>query len=158
MRILHDDNARLVVAHRPGPVAWLCTAMGAALLALAATGAGSEALSDRLIPGSAGLGLLVLAWACFPATRTVFSRAEGLAVHEEHRLLHRRLKAVPLDRIRGAQVEASWSDAARLTRLTLRTADGPLPLERSYGNDDRRALETAINEWLTRPFTLQPAE
>lgn len=152
MRILHDSDERLVVAGRPGPAAWLTAGMGLVLAVVALTGNGAEERWERLVPGGLGLGLLGLAWMAFPWTCTVFARSEGLAVHEERRLLRRNLTAVPLEEIEGAQVESVWSDGSRQTRLTLRTADGPLPLERSYGSGDRRVVETAINEWLTRPI------
>ncbi len=39
----------------------------------------------------------------------------------------------------------------RLTRLALDTEDGVAALEYGYGSADRTALESAVNEWLTRP-------
>ncbi|MHA3977991.1 hypothetical protein ACW9UR_09935 [Halovulum sp. GXIMD14794] len=151
MRVLHDSDERLVVAGRPGPAAWMTAGMGMILAVVALTGNGADERWERLVPGLLGLGLLGLAWMAFPWTRTVFARAEGVAVHEERRLLHRRLTAIPLHAVEGAQVEAEWNEGSRQTRLTLLTADGSLPLERSYGSGDRRAVETAINDWLTRP-------
>ncbi|MBD3624657.1 MAG: hypothetical protein HUJ24_04615 [Rhodobacteraceae bacterium] len=153
---MHDENARLVVANSPGPLAWVLAGMGLVMVAVAATSAEAMTAWDRLVPGAVGLALMLLAWACFPATRTVFSRPDGVAVHEERRLLHKRLKAVPLDSVQGARVEAQWSDSARLTRLTLATTNGPVPLEHSFGAGDRRAVGTAIDEWLTRPTGARP--
>lgn len=151
MKVLHDDYARLVVANGSGPLAWVLAGMGLAMMAVAATGADAATAWDRVIPGLAGLTILVVIWWYFPATRTMFSRPDGIAAHGERRLLHTRLRAVPLDSVQGARVEAQWTDSARLTRLTLATADGPLPLEHSFGTGDRRTAESAINEWLTRP-------
>ena len=61
-------------------------------------------------------------------------------------------RRIDLAAITRAAVEAQWSDdGARLTRLVLDTDQGRVPLEYGYGPTDRRALEDAVNEWLTRP-------
>jgi len=81
MKVVHDENARLVVANSPGPLAWVLAGMGLVMGAVAATGADAVTTWDRLVPGTVGLALMLLAWACFPATLTVFSRPDGIAVH-----------------------------------------------------------------------------
>ncbi|HUS53000.1 MAG TPA: hypothetical protein VMY41_03220 [Thermohalobaculum sp.] len=75
----------------------------------------------------------------------------------EHRSLRpvgSRSKFVDLGKITGARIEENLTDeGARLTRLVLDTEDGGAALEYGFGGGDRSELETAVNEWLTRPVS-----
>lgn len=148
MKIIENTDARLVLSHRPLLMRALMMGMGAAT-ALAGF---SDSGGGATIAGVLGLGLVVLGWWAFPTTLTVFDRTAALVVQQERRLSGRRQVTRALADITGAQVEAVRSDSGgRTSRLVLHTIDGPWPLERSSGTADRRAAETAVNEWLTRP-------
>lgn len=151
MKITENTDRRLVIEHRPWALAGLVWAMGLAALCAGLTGADMDGWAERLLVLALGAGTCFAAWYWFAFLRITFDRDRGEVEHRSLRPFGTRSKYLRLDRIRGARVEANWSDGARLTRLALDTEDGRAQLEYGYGPADRRALETAVNEWLTRP-------
>jgi len=152
MRIVENTDRRLVIEHRPwflGGMLWL---MGLAALYSGVAGAGMDGWPERLLVLALGIGTTLAAWYWFAFLRITFDRDRGQVEHFARRPFGSRWKYLDLDRIRRAQVEADWSDSGtRLTRLSLATEDGMAALEYGYGSGDRRQLEDAVNEWLTRP-------
>lgn len=152
MKIVANTDRRLVIEHRPWFLAGMTYAMGLAALYGAITGKQINSLAEHVLVAALGVGVTFAAWYFFAFLRITFDRDRGEFEHLSRRPLGSRSWTVPLNRIRGARVEANWSDdGARLTRLVLETDDGRKPLEYGYGPSDRRALEGQVNEWLTRP-------
>lgn len=151
MKIVENTDRRLVIEHRPWVMAGLIWAMGLAALYGAVTGKQIGSLAEHLLVAALGVGVSFAAWYWFAFLRITFDRDAGRVEHRALRPFGSRSKFLDLDRVRGAKVEAQWSENARLTRLVLDTEDGVAALEYGYGSGDRSALETAVNEWLTRP-------
>ena len=97
-----------------------------------------------------GVGVTFAAWYWFAFLRITFDRDTGQVEHRSLRPFGSRSKFIDLAKVNGARIEAQWSDGVRLTRLALDTEDGVAALEYGYSSTDR-AVESAINEWLTRP-------
>ena len=154
MRIVENTQTRLVLAKSPWVMALLVAVMGVVPGWAAIFWDPADGAWQRWATGAVAIGVLWLAWWAFPFTRTVFDRPGDLVVHEERRLTGARVMPVALSDIRGAQVRSHRDETGgRSTRLVLLTAAGELPLEKGFGQGDRRALESAINDWLTRPPT-----
>lgn len=152
MKIVENTDRRLVIEHRPWILAGLIWAMGLAALYGAITGKQISSLGEHLLVAALGIGVTWAAWYWFAFLRITFDRDAGQVEHRSLRPIGSRSKFLDLVRVRGARIEASWTDeGARLTRLVLDTEDGIAALEYGYGSGDRAALETAVNEWLTRP-------
>jgi len=152
MKIVENTGRRLVIEHRPWVLAGLIWAMGLAALYGAVTGKQIGSLGEHVLVAALGVGVTFAAWYWFAFLRITFDRDTGQIEHRSLRPLGSRSKFVDLAKVRGARIEANWSDeGARLTRLVLDTEDGPAALEYGFGCTDRTALETAVNEWLTRP-------
>ena len=151
MKIVENTDRRLVIVHRPWVVAGLIWAMGLAALYGAVTGKQIGSLAEHLLVAALGVGVTFAAWYWFAFLRITFDRDTGQVEHRSLRPFGSRSKFVNLTKVRGARIEANWSEGTRLTRLVLDTEDGRAELEYGYGSGDRRALETAVNEWLTRP-------
>lgn len=151
MKIVENTDRRLVIRHRPWLLAGATWAMGLAALYGAATGKQIGSLAEHLLVAALGIGVTWAAWYWFAFLRITFDRDSGRVEHRSLRPLGSRSKFLDLSGVRGARIEAQWSDGARLTRLVLDTEDGVAALEYGYGSGDRAALETAVNEWLTRP-------
>lgn len=152
MKIIENTEDRLVIEHKPWFLAGITCVMGAVALFAAITVRGIGSVAEHFLVAALGVGALWVAWYFFAFLRITFDRARGHVRHRSIRPMGSRSKHIDLGRVMGARVEANWNgDGARLTRLTLETVDGPIPLEYGYGAADRRELETAINEWLTRP-------
>jgi hypothetical protein len=152
MKIIENTGRRLVIVHRPwvsGGFLWL---MGLLALYSGVTGVDMDGLAERLLVLALGIGVTFAAWRWFAFLRITFDRDTGQVEHRSIRPFGSHSKFLDLARVRCAQVEANWNgDGARLTRLALDTEDGRAQLEYGYGSGDRRALEDAVNEWLTRP-------
>ncbi|MHA1537668.1 MAG: hypothetical protein ACTSUD_08940 [Alphaproteobacteria bacterium] len=151
MKIVENTDRRLVIVHRPWVMAGLIWTMGLAALYGAITGKQIHSLAEHVLVAALGLGVTFAAWYWFAFLRITFDRDTGQVEHRALRPFGTRRKFLDLDRVRGARIEANWSENARLTRLALDTEDGVAALEYGFGSGDRAALETAINEWLTRP-------
>jgi len=143
MKITANTDRRLVIEHRP----WVLAALYAGI-----TGENMDGWGERLLVLALGAGTCFAAWYWFAFLRITFDRDRGEVEHRAIRPFGSRSKYLRLDRVKGARVEASRSDeGAHLTRLALDTEDGRAQLEYGYGPANRRALETEVNEWLTRP-------
>ena len=152
MKITENTDRRLVIEHRPWILAGFCWLMGLLALYSGVTGVDMDGWVEQLLVLALGIGMTCVAWYFFAFVRITFDRDRGEMEHRALRVIGSRSKFLKLDRVKGAQVEANWdSDGGRLTRLALDTEDGRAQLEYGYGPGDRRALETAVNEWLTRP-------
>lgn len=152
MKIVENTDRRLVIEHRPWFIAGMIWAMGLAALYAAVTGNGMDSLAEHLLVAALGVGVTSVAWYWFAFLRITFDRDTGQVEHRSLRPIGSRSKFLDLAKVNGARIEASWSDeGARLTRLVLDTEDGVAALEYGYGGGGRTALETAVNEWLTRP-------
>jgi len=152
MTIVENTDRRLVIEHKPWLLAGFVWFMGLLALYSGITGADMDGLVERLVVLGLGVGTCVVAWYYFAFVRITFDRDRGEVEHRALRVTGPHCKYLRLDRVLGAQVEAHWdSDGARMTRLALDTEDGRAQLEYGYGPGDRRALEAAVNEWLTRP-------
>ncbi len=151
MKIVENTDRRLVIVHRPWVMAGLIWAMGLAALYGAVTGKQIHSTAEHVLVAALGIGVTFAAWYWFAFLRITFDRDQGQVEHRALRPFGSRSKFLDLAGVRGAQIEAQWSENARLTRLVLDTEDGMAALEYGYGSGDRTALETAVNEWLTRP-------
>ena len=152
MKIVENTFRRLVIEHRPWAMAGIVWALGLAALFGAITGKQIGSLAEHLLVAALGIGVTFAAWYWFAFLRITFDRDAGQVEHRALRPFGSRSKFVELAKVRGARIEANWnSDGARLTRLVLDTEDGAAALEYGFGGTDRTALETAVNEWLTRP-------
>ena len=151
MKIVENTDRRLVIVHRPWIMAGLIWAMGLAALYGAVTGKQINSTAEHVLVAALGIGVSFAAWYWFAFLRITFDRDTGQVEHRSLRPFGSRSKFLDLDRVRGAKIEAQWSENARLTRLALDTEDGVAALEYGYGSGDRATLETAVNEWLTRP-------
>lgn len=152
MKIIENSDRRLVIEHRPWAMAGFIWVMGLVALYSGVTGVDMDSLAERLLVLALGAGAIFVAWYFFAFLRITFDRDRGTVEHCSLRPFGSRSKVLDLARVKGARVEANWnSDGARLTRLALDTEDGRAQLEYGYGSGDRRALEDAVNEWLTRP-------
>ena len=151
MKIVENTDQRLVIEHRPWVLAGLVWAMGLAALYGAVTGKQIDGLAEHILVAALGVGVTFAAWYWFAFLRITFDRDTGQVEHRSLRPFGSRSKFVDLAKVEGARIEANWSEGARLTRLVLDTEDGAAALEYGYGSGDRTALETAVNEWLTRP-------
>jgi hypothetical protein len=152
MKIVENTDRRLVIEHRPWVLAAIVWLMGLAALYGAIAGTKMDSLAERLLVLGLGVGACALAWYCFAFLRITFDREKGEVERRSIRPFGSRSKFLRLDRVKGARIEWSRSDeGARLTRLALDTEDGRAQLEYGYGPGDRRALEVAVNEWLSRP-------
>ena len=145
-------DRRLVIEHRPWLLAVATYTMGLAALYGAVTGKQINSTAEHLLVTALGIGVTLAAWYYFAFLRITFDRDAGQVEHRSLRPIGSRSWFVDLARVRDVRIEATWSDqGSRMTRLVLETADGRKPLEYGYGPGDRSALETAVNEWLTRP-------
>ena len=153
MRITENTDRRLVIEHRPWALAGIVWLMGLAALYSGVTGADMDGWAERAVVLAMGCGTTFAAWYWFAFLRITFDRDSGKVEHRTIRPFGSRSKFLDLAKVRGAQVEAQWSDNARLTRLALETEDGRAQLEYGYGSGDRRGLEDAVNEWLSRPVS-----
>jgi hypothetical protein len=152
MKITANTDRRLVIEHRPWGLAAIVWLLGLVALYSGITGADMDGWAERLLVLALGVGTTFAAWYWFAFLRITFDRDRGEIEHRSIRPFGSRSKYLRLDRVKAARVEASRSDGgARLTRLALDTEDGRAQLEYGYGPADRRALEAAVNEWLTRP-------
>jgi len=152
VKITENTDRRLVIEHRPWVMAGFIWVMGLVALYSGVTGVDMDSLAERLLVLALGVGATFAAWYWFAFLRITFDRDKGTVEHHSLRPFGSRSKFLDLARVKGARVEANWnSDGARLTRLALDTEDGRAQLEYGYSSGDRRALEDAINEWLTRP-------
>ena len=151
MKIVENTDRRLVIVHRPWLIAGFVWAMGLAALYGAITGKQIGSLAEHVLVAALGIGVTFTAWKWFSFLRITFDRDTGQVEHRSIRPIGSRSKFIDLDRVRGARIEAEWSDHARLTRLVLDTEDGKAALEYGFSGGDRRAVETAVNDWLTRP-------
>ena len=151
MKIVENTDRRLVIEHRPWVLAGIIWALGLAALYGAITGKQINSLAEHVLVAALGVGVTWAAWYWFAFLRITFDRDTGQVEHRSLRPIGSRSKFLDLARITGARIEANWSDGARLTRLVLDTEDGIAALEYGYGSGDRAMLETAVNEWLTRP-------
>jgi len=153
MKITVNTDRRLVIEHRPWALAAILWLMGLVALYSGITGADMDGWAERLLVLALGIGTCFAAWYWFAALRITFDRQRGEVEHRAIRPFGSRSKYLRLDRVKGVQVEANWNSdgGSRLTRLALDTDDGRAQLEYGYGPADRRALEAAVNEWLTRP-------
>jgi len=151
VKITENTDRRLVIEDRPWGLAGIVWVLGLVTLYSGVTGVDMDGWAERLVVLALGIGVLAAAWYFFAFLRITFDRDRGEVEHVSLRPFGTRCKYLRLDRVQGAVVEANWSDGARLTRLALDTEDGRAQLEYGYGSADRRALETAVNEWLTRP-------
>ena len=153
MQITQNTDRRLVIEHRPwllGGAVWLT---GLTTLYFGLAGGGSEGPVARSVAVAVGGAMVFAAWYWFAFLRITFDRARGEVEHVSRRPFGTRAKYLQLARVRGACIEANWdSEGVRLTRLALDTEDGRAQLEYGYSGGDRRALEQAVNEWLTRPI------
>jgi len=149
VKITENTDSHLVIVHRPWFLAGCMWAMGLAALTATVTHEGGPA--QQVLVAALGIGICFAAWYWFAFLRITFDREMGHVEHISYRPFGTRWKYLSLDRVKGAVIEASWSDGARLTRLALDTSDGRAQLEYGYGSTDRTALERAVNEWLTRP-------
>ncbi len=151
MFVSENTDTRLVLRHRPWQVAALVWLIGFACQWAWLTDPDLGPVARWLVL-VLGFGSVGAAWWYFPFTETVFDRRGRTVTHTERRLLSTVYTPIPLNDIEHAQVDAIRSDdGSRLTRLTLVIGGRRHPLEYGYGPADRRAVETAINEWLTRP-------
>jgi hypothetical protein len=152
MKIIENTDRRLVIEHRPWVLAGIIWAMGLAALYGAITGKQINSLAEHVLVAALGVGVTWAAWYWFAFLRITFDRDTGQVEHRSLRPIGSRSKFLDLARITGARIEANWSDGGvRLARLVLDTEDGIAALEYGYGTGDRAMLETAVNEWLTRP-------
>ena len=151
MRIVENTDQRLVIKHRPWFLAGLMWAMGLAALYGAVTGKQISSLGEHVLVAALGIVVCAAAWYFFAFVRITFDRGTGQVERRSLRPFGSRSRFIPLAEVQGAQIDAQWSDGARLTRLTLETEDGRVPLEHAFGPVDRRALEATVNEWLSRP-------
>ncbi len=151
MKIVENTDRRLIIVHRPWVMAGLIWVMGLAALYGAITGKQIGSLAEHVLVAALGVGVTFAAWYWFASLRITFDRDKGQVEHRSLRPFGSRSKFIDLDKVRGARIEANWSENTRLTRLALDTEDGVAALEYGYGAGDREALETAVNEWLTRP-------
>ncbi len=150
MKVVENTDRRLVIVHRPWVMAGLIWAMGLGALFGAATGKQIGSTAEHILVTALGIGVSFAAWHWFAFLRITFDRDTGQVEHRALRPFGSRSKFLDLSKVRGARIEAQWSDGVRLTRLVLDTEDGVAALEYGYSSTDR-ALETAVNEWLTRP-------
>jgi hypothetical protein len=152
MKIVENTDRRLVIEHRPWVLAGIIWAMGLAALYGAITGKQINSLTEHVLVAALGVGVTWAAWYWFAFLRITFDRDTGQVEHWSLRPIGSRSKFLDLARITRARIEANWSDGGvRLARLVLDTEDGIAALEYGYGTGDRAMLETAVNEWLTRP-------
>ncbi len=151
MKIVENTDRRLVIVHRPWVMAGLIWIMGLAALYGAITGKQIDSLAEHILVAALGIGVTFAAWYWFAFLRITFDRDAGQVEHRSLRPFGSRSKFIDLAKVRGARLEANWSENIRLTRLALDTEDGVAALEYGYGSADRTALESAVNEWLTRP-------
>ena len=154
MKIVENTDRRLVIEHRPWFLAGTIWAMGLAAIYATMTGDGMDSLAEHVLVGILGIGVTWIAWYWFAFLRITFDRDTGQVEHRSLRPIGSRRKFLDLAKIKFARIEASWSDGGtRLTRLVLDCEDGVAALEYGYGSGDRTVLETAVNEWLTRPVS-----
>ncbi len=151
MKIVENTDRRLVIVHRPWVMAGIVWTLGLAALFGAVTGKQIGSTAEHVLVAALGIGVSFAAWYWFAFLRITFDRDTGQVEHRSLRPFGSRSKFLDLDRVRGAKIEAQWSENTRLTRLALDTEDGVAALEYGFGSGDRAALETAVNEWLTRP-------
>jgi hypothetical protein len=151
MKIVENTDRRLVIEHRPWVTAGLVWVMGLAALYGAITGKQIDSLAEHVLVAALGIGVTFAAWYWFAFLRITFDRDTGQVEHRALRPFGSRSRFIDLAKVRGARLEANWSENIRLTRLALDTEDGVAALEYGYGSADRTALENAVNEWLTRP-------
>jgi hypothetical protein len=152
MKIVENTDRRLVIVHRPWFPAGFCWLMGLAALYGAVTGKQISDLAEHILVAALGVGVSFVAWYWFAFLRITFDRDAGTVERRALRPFGSRSKFLQLDRVTGAAIEAHWDgEGSRMTRLALDTEDGRAQLEYGYGPADRTALETAVNEWLTRP-------
>ncbi len=150
MKIVDNTDRRLVIVHRPWVMAGLIWIMGLAALYGAITGKQIDSLAEHILVAALGIGVTFAAWYWFAFLRINFDRDKGQVEHRALRPFGSRSKFIDLAKVNGARIEAQWRDNVRLTRLVLETEDGVAALEYGYSSTDR-AVESAINEWLTRP-------
>ncbi len=151
MKIVENTDRRLVIEHRPWVMAGIVWTLGQAALYGAITGKQIGSLAEHVLVAALGVGVTFAAWYWFAFLRITFDRDKGQVEHRSLRPFGSRSKFIDLDKVRGARIQAEWHENARMTRLALDTEDGPAALEYGFGGGDREALETAVNEWLTRP-------
>ncbi len=151
MKIVENTDRRLVIVHRPWVMAGLIWIMGLAALYGAITGKQIDSLAEHILVAALGVAVTFAAWYWFAFLRITFDRDAGQVEHRSLRPFGSRSKFIDLAKVNGARLEANWSNRVRLTRLALDTEDGVAALEYGYGSADRTALESAVNEWLTRP-------
>jgi len=151
MKIVENTDRRLVIVHRPWVLAGLIWGMGLAALYGAITGKQIGSVPEHVLVAGLGIGVTFAAWYWFAFLRITFDRDTGRIEHRSIRPFGSRSKFIELDRVRSARIQAEWTENTRMTRLALDTEDGIAALEYGFAAGDRRALETAVNEWLTRP-------
>jgi hypothetical protein len=151
MKIVENTDRRLVIEHRPWVTAGIVWALGLTTLYRAITGKQIDSLGEHILVAALGVGVTFAAWQWFAFLRITFDRDAGQVEHRALRPFGSRSRFIDLAKVGGARLEARWSNRVRLTRLALDTEDGVAALEYGYGSADRTALETAVNEWLTRP-------
>jgi hypothetical protein len=151
MKIVENTDRRLVIEHRPWLVAGFVWAMGLAALYGAITGKQIDSLGEHVLVAALGVGVTFAAWYWFAFLRITFDRDTGQVEHRSLRPFGSRSKFIDLAKITTARQQADWRDSVRMTRLVLETEDGTAALEYGFGNRDLTELETAVNEWLTRP-------
>ncbi len=151
MKIVENTDRRLVIEHRPWVIAGLVWVMGLAALYGAITGKQIDSLAEHILVATLGIGVTFAAWYWFAFLRITFDRDTGQVEHRALRPFGSRSRFIDLAKVRGARLEANWSENIRLTRLALDTEDGVAALEYGYGSADRTALENAVTEGLTRP-------
>ena len=151
MKIVENTDRRLVIEHRPWVMAGFIWAMGLAALYGAITGKQIHSLGEHILVAALGVGVTFAAWYWFAFLRITFDRDTGQVEHRSLRPFGSRSKFLDLTKVSAARQQADWRDSVRMTRLVLETEDGTAALEYGFGNRDLTELETAVNEWLTRP-------
>ena len=151
MKIVENTDRRLVIEHRPWVMAGLMWSLGLAPLLIALSGRQTGNLAGQILLLALGVAMSCAAWYWFAFLRITFDRDTGQVEHRTMRPLRARSRFLELARVREARIEMDWSKRVHLSWLALDTEDGVAALEYGYGSGDRTALETAVNEWLTRP-------
>jgi hypothetical protein len=150
MEIVHRTPERLVVVHRPWFLTISTWIVGASAV-VAAVGDAGEPLAGRTFAVLAGLAVMAVAWRLMPFHTLDFNRGTGQFVHRMHRVSGTQTRALRLDEIDWAKVEARWNENARGERLVLATRDGTYAVETGFGPAKRTPVADAINDWLTAP-------
>ena len=148
MRIVEQGPGRLHLRHFPWVAGGVAAGLGLLGLYDAVADDGLE-WYERALTLAVSLGALWLAWWLAPVIDVVFDREAGEVRVSERRLTGRRARRLPLGGVSGVRARARRHTTPRRTRLTLETADGPIPLEKGFGPIDRTPIAEAINAWLS---------